>query len=47
MTTYKSVATWDRDLRAPFPARIAGMASLALWSGIIVTGRLIAYNWFQ
>ena len=47
LTTYKSVANWDRDLRAPLSARVAGMASLALWSGIIVTGRLIAYNWFQ
>jgi hypothetical protein len=47
LTTYKSVAAWDRDVRAPFSARMAGVASLALWSGIIVSGRLIAYNWFQ
>jgi hypothetical protein len=47
LTTYKSVAAWDRDLRAPMSARLAGVASLALWSGIIVSGRLIAYNWFQ
>ena len=47
LTTYKSVAAWDRDGRAPFGARLAGVASLALWSGIIVSGRLIAYNWFQ
>ena len=47
LTTYKSVAAWDRDVRAPFGARMAGVASLALWSGIIVSGRLIAYNWFQ
>ena len=46
-TTYKSVAAWDRDVRAPFPARMAGAASLVLWSGIIVSGRLIAYNWFK
>jgi hypothetical protein len=47
LTTYKSVAAWDRDVRAPFSARVAGMASLALWSGVIVSGRLIAYNWFK
>ena len=47
LTTYRSVASWDRDARTPFPARIAGAASLALWAGIIVSGRLIAYNWFN
>jgi hypothetical protein len=47
LTTYQSVATWDRDARTPFPAKMAGVASLALWAGIIVSGRLIAYNWFQ
>jgi hypothetical protein len=47
LTTYKSVAAWDRDARTPFPARVAGAASLALWAGIIVSGRLIAYNWFN
>jgi len=47
LTTYKSVAAWDRDVRVPFGARVAGVASLALWSGVIVSGRLIAYNWFQ
>jgi hypothetical protein len=47
MTTYKSVAAWDREVRTPFLARFAGAASLVLWAGIIVTGRLIAYNWFK
>src|SRR5262245_3975925 len=47
LTTYKSVAAWDREVRTPFPARFAGAASLALWTGIIVSGRLIAYNWFK
>ena len=27
--------------------RIAGGLSLALWSGVIVTGRFIAYDWFD
>jgi hypothetical protein len=47
LTTYKSVAAWDRDARTPFSARVAGAASLTLWAGIIVSGRLIAYNWFN
>ena len=47
MTTYKSVAVWDREVRTPFLARFAGAASLVLWAGIIVSGRLIAYNWFK
>jgi hypothetical protein len=46
LTTYQSVDTWDL---APPPrrARLSGIASLVLWTGIIVTGRLIAYNWFD
>jgi hypothetical protein len=47
LTTYRSVANWDREARTPFPARFAGVASLTLWAGIIVSGRLIAYNWFK
>jgi hypothetical protein len=47
LTTYKSVAAWDRDARTPLSAKVAGVASLGLWAGIIVSGRLIAYNWFK
>ena len=28
-------------------ARRAGLVSLILWGGIIVAGRMIAYNWFD
>ena len=44
---YKRVADWDRDPVAPFRARFAGAFSLLLWAGVIIAGRLIAYNWFQ
>ena len=44
LTTYHSVATWDSDAVTPFGARLAGVLSLALWAGIILTGRMIAYN---
>ena len=37
---------WDLSPLAPFRARMAGALSLGLWAGVIVTGRLIAYNWF-
>ena len=43
---YKRVADWDSDPIAPFRARMAGAFSLLLWAGVIVAGRLIAYNWF-
>jgi len=44
LTIYKSVAKWDRDAVAPRSARLAGFASLVLWAGTVVTGRLIAYS---
>ena len=34
LTTYRSVANWDREARTPFPARFASVASLTLWAGI-------------
>lgn len=37
---------WDTDPVTPLRARIAGGMSLGMWAGVIVTGRLIAYNWF-
>ena len=41
------VANWDTAARPPRAARIAGMASIALWLAIVVAGRMIAYNWFD
>ena len=46
-TTYRTVGRWDGDPRVPLTARLAGGASLLFWSAIIVSGRLIAYNWFD
>jgi hypothetical protein len=45
--TWRSVAAWDLNERPPRAARIAGALSLALWVGIIFSGRMIAYNWFD
>jgi hypothetical protein len=41
------VSDWERDAVAPFRARLAGILSLVLWAGIVVAGRMIAYNWFD
>ena len=44
---YPKVATWDVDGAPPRVARVAGGISLVLWIGIIFSGRMIAYNWFD
>jgi hypothetical protein len=44
---FKSVAAWDDAAEPPSRARRAGAASLMLWAAIIITGRMIAYNWFD
>jgi hypothetical protein len=46
VTTYRSVARWNTDRITPFGARLAGILSLVLWAGVVVFGRLTAYNWF-
>jgi hypothetical protein len=46
-TVYRRVAEWDLDPVTPTGARVAGGLSLLLWAGIVVAGRMIAYNWFD
>lgn len=43
--TQRSAAAWTHG-RLPRGARIAAVISLVAWGGVIVSGRLIAYNWF-
>ena len=45
--TYRRAERWDEDAQAAGTARLAGVVSLLFWSGTIVSGRLIAYNWFK
>ena len=45
--THQTVADWDVNLRPPKAARIAAIVSLAAWAGVIVAGRMVAYNWFD
>jgi hypothetical protein len=44
---YRRMADWDLDPVPPTRARVAAGVSLALWAGIVVAGRMIAYNWFD
>ena len=44
---YRRVSDWDRDPVAPRPARVAATLSLVLWAAIVLSGRMIAYNWFD
>lgn len=47
LTVHKRVAIWDNDPVPPPRARMAGIASLVLWSGVVICGRMQAYNWFN
>lgn len=40
-------ATWNTAPVPPPAVRTAGATSLAIWAGVIVCGRMIAYNWFD
>jgi hypothetical protein len=40
---FRSVRDWDIDVTTPRRARIAGVLSLLLWTGVIACGRLLAY----
>jgi hypothetical protein len=44
--TERRVAEWDLTT-TPVAARVAAIVSLILWAGIVVAGRMIAYNWFD
>src|SRR4051812_16382855 len=41
-TTYRVVSDWDHGITTPLSARVFALTSIALWSAIIVSGRLIA-----
>lgn len=42
-----TMSEWDLAPVTPRGARRAATLSLVLWAGIIVAGRMIAYNWFD
>ena len=45
--TERGISAWDTRRLLPRAARMAGAISLVLWLGIVVAGRMIAYNWFD
>ena len=45
--TSNNMSEWDQDPVPPLRARLAGGLSLVLWAGIVVAGRMIAYNWLD
>ena len=44
---YRRLADWDLDPVPPRAARVAATLSLILWASIVLSGRMIAYNWFD
>jgi hypothetical protein len=44
-TTYKTVAAWDTTDRPPVGAKLAGAVSIVLWAGVVIFGRITAYDW--
>jgi hypothetical protein len=45
--TQKAQAGWDDSPRPPLGARVAGLASLALWAVVILAGRMMSYTVFS
>jgi hypothetical protein len=44
---HSNKAEWDADGVPPRAAQVAGALSLTLWIGVVISGRMIAYNWFD
>ena len=44
LVTRSRIAAWDHDAIPPRNARLAGLASLILWTAVIITGRTMAYS---
>ena len=38
---------WDKDSSIPRSMKNSAITSLVLWSLVIISGRMIAYNWFD
>ena len=43
----RSVGSWDLAAVPPRRTRVAAAISLTLWAGVVLTGRFIAYDWFD
>lgn len=47
LTIFKQVAVWDNAATPPARVRMAGWVSIFLWCGVVICGRMQAYNWFN
>ncbi len=45
--THADVGAWDLVVPPPRAARVAAVVSLVAWVGVVITGRMVAYNWFD
>jgi len=43
----KEAEKWDKDSFIPNSMKASAIASLFTWSLVIISGRMIAYNWFD
>ena len=43
----RNIAEWDGDPVPPRTARISGGLALVVWGAMIMSGRMIAYDWFD
>jgi hypothetical protein len=43
--TYRTAAAWDNAAELPTRAKLAGFLSLLLWTGVLVAGRAVGYNY--
>ncbi len=43
----KEAKIWDKDSSIPRSMKNSAITSLVLWSSVIISGRMIAYNWFD
>tara|TARA_X000000368_G_scaffold373432_1_gene324435 strand:+ start:2977 stop:3555 length:579 start_codon:yes stop_codon:yes gene_type:complete len=43
----KEAKKWDKDSFVPKSMKASAIASLFTWSLVIISGRMIAYNWFD
>ena len=43
----KEAKVWDKDSSIPSSMKNSAITSLVLWSSLIISGRMIAYNWFD
>ena len=47
ITMNKQSMVWDKKSLIPFSMKLSASASLFLWGLVIISGRMIAYNWFD